>query len=223
MAAAIAHEVNNPLESLMNLVFLARQSCTANLEAQGYLLTAEGEIERISHLARQTLGYYRETASPSEVYLHELIENILTIYGSKLFAHGISVESHFNDLRKISVRRGAMLQAFSNVIANAIDSMQRGSKLTVSLHETMTVGGEGIQAVIRDQGTGISQENLEKIFEPFFTTKGDLGTGIGLWVTKQLVEDRGGQIAVASSTEPGKSGTTVTISIPFANPKMNLT
>lgn len=111
-----------------------------------------------------------------------------------------------------------MLQVFSNILANAIDAMRQGGKLTISLRKTIALDGDGIKAIIRDQGTGISQENLERIFEPFFTTKGNLGTGIGLWVTKQLVERRGGQIAVTSSTEPGKSGTSVTIYIPFASP-----
>jgi PAS domain S-box-containing protein len=219
MAAAIAHEVNNPLESLMNLIYLARQNCSASPKAQDYLLTAEGELERVSHITRQTLGYYRDTGSPSEVYFHDLIENVLGVYQSKLLASGISVESSFNDLRKIFVSRGEMLQVFSNVIANAIDAMKEGGKLSLSLRNITVRDGDGIQTIIRDDGVGIGREDLEKIFEPFFTTKGDLGTGIGLWVTKQLVEARGGQITVTSSAERGKSGTTVTIYIPFATYK----
>jgi PAS domain S-box-containing protein len=219
MAAAIAHEINNPLESLMNLIFLACQSCAASPKALNYLLTAEAELDRVSHIARQTLGYYRDTSSPSEVYLHDLIENVLTVYHAKLRTNGISVESSFNDLRKISVSQGEMLQVFSNVIANAIDAMREGGKLRIALRKTTGLDGDGIQTIVRDEGIGISHENLERIFEPFFTTKGNLGTGIGLWVTKQLVERRGGQIAVTSSTEPGKSGTSVTIQIPFVSPE----
>jgi PAS domain S-box-containing protein len=219
MAAAIAHEVNNPLESLMNLIYLARQNCAESPKAQDYLLTAEDELERVSHIARQTLGYYRDTGSPAELYLHDLIENVLTVYRSKLLGSGISVESSFNDLRKISVSRGEMLQVFSNLIANGIDAMKEGGRLFISLRKTTAVHGDGIQTVISDDGIGISPENLQRIFEPFFTTKGNLGTGIGLWVTKQLVEGRGGQIGVSSNTEPGKSGTRVTIFIPFATPK----
>jgi signal transduction histidine kinase len=153
------------------------------------------------------------------VHLHDLVENVLRVYHSKLLASGISVDSRFNDLRKICVSQGEMLQVFSNVIANAIDAMKEGGRLFVSLRKTAPSGGDGIQTIIRDEGLGIRQDNLERIFEPFFTTKGDLGTGIGLWVTKQLVERRGGQISITSSTEPGKSGTAVTIYIPFVNPK----
>jgi PAS domain S-box-containing protein len=216
MAAAIAHEINNPLESLMNLIFLARQNCPDGSKGNRYLLTAEEELERVSHIARQTLGYYRDTGSPAEIHLHDLIQNVLTVYNSKLISAGISVDTRFDDLQKITVSKGEMLQVFSNVIANAIDAMPHDGRLAISARKLMNAGSDGIQVVVRDSGTGISQENLPKVFEPFFTTKGDLGTGIGLWVAKQLIDTRGGQISISSTTEQGKSGTTVTIFIPFA-------
>jgi PAS domain S-box-containing protein len=223
MAATIAHEINNPLESVMNLIYLARQHSASSGKAHQYLLTAEEELERVSHIARQTLGYYKDTGSPSEVYLHDLIENVLAVYNSKLMASGIAVDLQFNDLQKLVASKGEMLQVFSNIIANAIDAMRQGGSLKISTRKLIGSSGDGVQAVIRDNGTGIKQEHLEKIFEPFFTTKGDLGTGIGLWVARQLVERRGGQISVASSTERGHSGTTITIFIPFATPVSRLT
>jgi signal transduction histidine kinase len=179
---------------------------------------AEEELERVSHIARQTLGYYRDAGLPSEVFLHELIENVLTIYRSKLLAYGISVDTQFNDLQKILVSRGEFIQIFSNLIANAVDAMPNGGLLHISIRTLISSTGDGIQVVIRDSGTGIRSDLLGRIFEPFFTTKGDLGTGIGLWVTKQLVEKRGGQISVASNTEPGKSGTVVSLFVPFSAP-----
>ncbi len=215
MAATIAHEINNPLESVMNLIFLARQHSAADAKAVQYLLTAEEELERVSHIARQTLGFYRDTGSPVEVYLHDLVENVLTVYNSKLIASGITVDTRFNDLQKVLVSRGEMLQVFSNIIANAVDAMRHGGSLKISIRNLRGAVGDGAQIVIRDSGTGIRQEYLEKIFEPFFTTKGDLGTGIGLWVAKQLVEKRGGQISIASGIDAGNSGTSVTIFIPF--------
>lgn len=218
MAAAIAHEINNPLESLINLIYLARKTCVGNEKGLGYLLTAERELERVSHIARQTLGYYRDTGAPKEVFLHDLLDNVLTVYNSKLVGKGISVERRFNDLRKITVSQGEMLQVFSNVILNAIDAMTAGGLLSIHARKISGTEGDGMQVVIRDQGVGIQQDHLEQVFEPFFTTKGNLGTGIGLWVAKQLMERRGGQISITSSTAPGSSGTLVTIYLPFAQP-----
>jgi PAS domain S-box-containing protein len=215
MAAAIAHEINNPLESLINLIYLARQNSPPEGKVFKLLITAEEELERVAHIARQTLGYYKDTGSPTEVYIHDLFENVLQVYDSKILATGINVDAQFNDLQKILVSKGEMLQVFSNLIANSIDAMQQGGVFSISTRKTFTAAVEGIEVVIRDSGVGIEQEDLARVFEPFFTTKGDLGTGIGLWVAKQLLERRGGKIEIASSTLPGKSGTTITIFIPF--------
>lgn len=166
----------------------------------------------------QLLGYYRDTGLPSEVHLHELITNVLTVYNAKLVANDIAIETRFNDIQKIKVSRGELLQVFSNIITNAIDAMQGGGKLDITTRKISGQIGEGIQTTIRDNGVGIPQEHLERIFEPFFTTKGKLGTGIGLWIARQITGRRGGQISVASSTERGSSGTNVTIFIPFAAP-----
>ncbi len=214
MAAAIAHEINNPLGSVLNLIYLARQEGTSVQEIQNYLATAESELERVSHIARQTLGYYRDTGSPSEVYLHDLIENVLSVYRNKLLAHSIALQACFNDLRKISVHPGEIVQVFSNVISNAIDAMPKGGRLSIAINQTGRTDQEGLQVVVSDTGQGIRRDHIGKVFEPFFTTKGNLGTGIGLWVTKQLVERHGGQISISSSTEPNDSGTAVTISLP---------
>jgi PAS domain S-box-containing protein len=222
MAATIAHEINNPLEAVMNLIFLARQHSGADGKVHQYLLTAEEELERVSHIARQTLGYYKDTGSPTEVHLHDLIQNVLTVYNSKLLGTGITVDTRFNDLQKIVVSKGEMLQIFSNVIANSVDAMRQGGSLYIFVRKFAGPSGDGIQAVIRDSGTGIKPEHMERIFEPFFTTKGDLGTGVGLWVARQLIERRGGQISVASSVEKEHGGTTITIFIPFAFPAPQL-
>lgn len=215
MAAAIAHEINNPLASIMNLVFLARQEESSTEEVRNYLATAESELERVSHIARQTLGYYRDTAKPSEVHLHKLMEDVLSVYRTKLLSHGITSETRFNDLRQVCIRSGEIIQVFSNVVSNAIDAMPQGGRLTISTISTKKGDQEGLQTVVSDTGHGIARENIGKVFEPFFTTKGNLGTGIGLWVAKQLVERHGGQISISSSSESGNSGTVVTIYLPF--------
>jgi PAS domain S-box-containing protein len=218
MAASIAHEINNPLESLINLIFLARMSSQPDSKTQKYLLTAEEELERVSHLARQTLGYYRDTSAPAEVQLHELLRNVLTVHNSRLTSAGIAVDLRFNDNEKIVAKKGELLQVFSNVIANAIDSMPEGGTLHIETRRVVTPRGEGLETIIRDSGVGIKSQDLSKVFEAFFTTKGERGTGIGLWVSKQLIESRGGDISLASNAGQHQSGTTVTIFVPFALP-----
>jgi PAS domain S-box-containing protein len=218
MAATIAHEINNPLESVVNLVYLARTSGAID-QTCSYLLTAEKELERVAHIVRQTLGYYRESAAPVRVDLRELAEDVLLVYQRKLTTNGISVDCRFDKHRPIVANKGELVQVLSNVVANAIDAMPLGGVLHVQIGETANSGREGVKIVIRDEGAGIRQDHLAKIFEPFFTTKGNLGTGIGLWVAKQLMEKHQGQIAVTSCTDPGNSGTTLFLFLPFPEPK----
>jgi PAS domain S-box-containing protein len=215
MAAAIAHEINNPLASVLNLIFLARQSDSSREEIQGYLATAESELERVSHIARQALGYYRDTGSPSEVRLEDLAERVLGVYRNKLLALGIVVDAKYNHVRLIKVRSGEIVQVLSNVISNAIDAMPQGGRLMICTTQRSDGEREGIEVFVSDTGHGIRREDLNKVFEPFFTTKGNLGTGIGLWVARELTEGHGGQISISSNTEPSDRGTTVKIYLPF--------
>ncbi len=217
MAATIAHEINNPLESVLNLIFLARQSSPASSKARQYLQTAEQEIERVSHIARQTLGYYRDTGKPIEVRPHELIQEVLSVYQTKLRERAISIECQFDQCPSITARKGELIQIFSNIIANSIDAMPNGGLLQIMVKERENAENSEVEISFRDAGTGIEKEHLDRVFEPFFTTKGDLGNGIGLWVVKQLVEHHGGRIEMASTTDAGNSGTTVHIFLPFTN------
>lgn len=216
MAATIAHEINNPLEAVMNLVYLARQSSSADSDAHRYLVTAENEVERVSRIARSTLGYYRDQGTPSEVYLRELMEDSLGVFASKLAGRRIAIESSYCQSRPILVSKGEMMQIFSNIISNSIDAMNHGGLLRIGVAESRGPNGDGLQVTIEDNGTGIGEQHIAKIFEPFFTTKPDVGTGIGLWVTKRMIESRGGQITVSSCTTPGNSGSQVTIDLPYA-------
>ena len=143
------HEINNPLESLVNLIFLARESTTPGSKARAYLLTAEEELERVSHLALQTLGYYRDTNAPKEVLLHELIRNVLTVYNSRITGCGISVDLRLNDLEKIVASKGEMLQVFSNVIANCDPpNLPQGEDLAV-LRTKRNLGYPGVGSETR--------------------------------------------------------------------------
>jgi PAS domain S-box-containing protein len=212
MAATIAHEINNPLDSVTNLVYLARTGVAANSRVLPYLLTAERELDRVSHIARQTLGYYRDPGSPSTIHLEQLLEEVLSVYRFNLLAANVAVDCAFGHQQTIQASRDELMQIFSNLVLNAIDAMSDGGVLTITTRE---VGGDGIEISVRDKGTGITPENLERIFEPFFSTKGERGTGVGLWVARQLLEKRGGSINIASHTEFPRNGTTVTVFLPF--------
>ena len=217
MAATVAHEINNPLEAVLNLMFLARSSCPPGSETHGYLETAEAELERVSHIARQALGFYRDTGRPTEIVVDELLKNVLAVYRSKLKFRNIALRCQFTALHPLKASRGELLQVFSNIIANSIDALEPGGSLYIETREMADAGTAGIQILVRDEGSGIEAEHLARIFEPFFTTKERHGTGIGLWVAKQLVEKHKGRITIASSTEAGHSGTEVSIFLPFVN------
>jgi PAS domain S-box-containing protein len=216
MAASIAHEINNPLEAVLNLIYLARSN-SSNPEVKAYLNTAESELVRLSHIAKQTLGFYREQNSAALVSLTELVGNVLKIYSTKLQEAGVAVETRFESARQVVVRKGEMMQVISNLVTNAMYAMSPGGTLRVAIEEGSCDGRDALALSIEDNGRGIPAENLQRVFEPFFTTRGSIGTGIGLWVAKQFIAGHSGTIEVQSSTEPSSHGTKFLISLPFEN------
>jgi PAS domain S-box-containing protein len=213
MAATIAHEINNPLEAVMNLLFLLRPKVTDE-EGRNYLATAESELGRVSHIAKQTLGYYREHAAASLASLTQIAEHAITIYEPRCTAGGIAIEKSLLSSRKVAIRRGEMMQVISNLIANAIYAMPDGGILSISVRDT-TTPAEGVVLHIADNGAGIAPEVLPKVFDAFFTTRTTVGTGIGLFIAKNFVEGHGGAISIESHTQPEKQGTNVRIFLPL--------
>jgi PAS domain S-box-containing protein len=213
MAATIAHEINNPLEAVMNLLFLLRPKITDE-EGISYLTTAESELGRVSHIAKQTLGYYREHAAASLASLAEIAEQAITIYEPRCMAAGITIEKSLSSSRKVVLRRGEMMQVISNLIANAIYAIPAGGTLFISVSDT-TTPADGVAMNIADNGDGIAPDVLPKVFDAFFTTRATVGTGIGLFIAKNFVEGHGGQISIESRTQPEKHGTTVRIFLPL--------
>jgi PAS domain S-box-containing protein len=212
LAATIAHEINNPLESVMNLLYLARISRNATPETiEQYLLTAEQELTRVSQIARHTLGFYRETSVPAQVDLSRVLDDVLTVYQSRLQASHIEVIRNFQSVPHLQAIRGELHQVFSNLVSNAVDAMRGGGRLRLSLSEK----GRGVKVVVEDNGSGILADHLHKLFEPFFTTKASVGTGLGLWVVKQFVEQHGGTISVESNTDAIDHGTKFIIFLPL--------
>jgi signal transduction histidine kinase len=197
----------------MNLLYLLRPMIT---EAKGiqYLNSAEIELGRVSHIAKQTLGYYRENASASSASLAKIIDHAIAIYEPRCNAAGIEIRKHLDSERKLFLRRGEMMQVISNLIMNSIYAMPQGGILSISLADAEDPA-DGIVLTIQDNGTGIEAQVLPKVFNAFFTTRSTLGTGIGLFVAKQFVEGHGGQISIESNTSVSDHGTTVRIALPL--------
>jgi PAS domain S-box-containing protein len=212
MAATIAHEINNPLEAVINLLFLLRSKVTDE-EGINYLATAENELERVAHIAKQTLGYYREHASASLTSLETITEHVLTIYEPRCTAAGITIRRLLSASRKVFLRRGEMMQVISNLVVNAIYAMPTGGTLSVSVCDSESPA-DGVALTITDTGVGIASDVLPKVFDAFFTTRATVGTGIGLFVAKQFVEGHGGQISIDSLVEPERRGTLVRVFLP---------
>jgi PAS domain S-box-containing protein len=215
MAATIAHEINNPLESVTNLLFLLR-SKIVDEEGMTFLSTAENELGRVSHIAKQTLGYYHEHAAASLASVEQLVEHVLAIYEPRCTSVGIKIERYLLPSRKVFLRRGEMMQVFSNLITNSIYAMPDGGTLALSVCDTDSPA-DGVEITIADNGVGIPAEVLPKVFDAFFTKRPAVGTGIGLFVAKQFVEGHRGQITIQSDTEPERRGTVVRVFLPLHN------
>jgi PAS domain S-box-containing protein len=215
MAATIAHEINNPLEAVVNLLYLLRPMISDS-KGINYLDSVESELARISHIAKQTLGYYRENASPSSSSLSDLVQHAITIYEPRCKAVGIAIKKSVDSSRKVNLRRGEMMQVISNLISNSIYAMPSGGVLSVSVNDTKSPL-DGIVLTIQDEGFGIAPENLPRVFDAFFTTRSTVGTGIGLFVAKQFVEGHGGRIEIESKSGAADHGTIVRVFLPISS------
>ena len=213
MAATIAHEVNNPLEAVTNLLYLLRAKITDD-EGRGFLATAEDELGRVSHIAKQTLGYYREQAAASLASVSDIAEHALTIYEPRCTAASITIRKSISPSTKIVLRRGEMMQVISNLIVNSIYAMPHGGTLSISVCDASSAGND-VLLTVEDDGVGIAPKDLPKVFDAFFTTRTTVGTGIGLFVAKQFVEGHGGRISIESDSESEKHGTTVRVFLPL--------
>jgi PAS domain S-box-containing protein len=214
LAATVAHEINNPLEAIGNLIYITKGMPDLPVEAAEHLALAEHEVARISHITRQTLGFYRESNVPGQVEMHALVDSVLKIYSNKFKTKNITIYREFGDCPHIQGLDGELKQAVANLISNAADAVSQNGTIRVKLECLESPNGQLVQVTIEDDGPGIGAEHRDRIFEPFFTTKKDVGTGLGLWVTKEIIDRHGGTIHVDSRANKSSSGTVFNVQLP---------
>ena len=219
LSATVAHEINNPLEAVGNLIYIAKSSPAVPADVVQHLTLAEQELERVAHITRQTLGFYRESNEAEPIDIPALIDSVLRLYSNKLDAKNIRVVREFAECPPMMGIAGELKQVVSNLVSNAVDAVTAYGTIRIRLMRSENKRGNAVQLVIEDDGPGVSPENVERIFEPFFTTKKDVGTGLGLWVSKEIIERHGGTITVGSKNgSSGAAGASFVIHLPCDPP-----
>ncbi len=219
LAATIAHEINNPLEAVTNLVYLAR---TANSQdvAREYLGQAESELARVSAIASETLKFYRQPNQATETSIPEILKSLVVLYRDKIATSRVELRMDFADVPPIVAFAGELRQVFSNLLTNAIEAAG-GARIEIRLrHGRDRSGRKGVKLLVADTGTGIPESVRSKIFEPFVSTKATGGTGLGLWVSSEIVRKHGGSIRVRSCSRPDRHGTVFCVFLPAITQSM---
>jgi signal transduction histidine kinase len=218
LAASMAHEINNPLESVVNLLYLISK-CSFPEESFKYTQMAMSELARVSEIVTQTLKFHRQQSKPGMVQITEIVESALALYQGRLISARIVIEKDFRECQPIFAMAGELRQMIVNLVGNAVDAMAiSGGTLKVRITNTRERSNgtrPGIRLTISDTGSGIHPEIKMKLFEPFISTKGDTGTGLGLWVSYGIVQKHGGTIQVKSSVIPRATGTVFSVFLPL--------
>jgi PAS domain S-box-containing protein len=210
MAASIAHEVNNPLAAAMNLLFLSVTNPALPADVRQYVVDAQAELNRIAHITRQTLGFYREQLLPGNVAVEEVVAQLCDVYKGRAAHNGVNIVLRIRrPVCEVFGNAGEIRQVLSNLLVNAMDSITGGG----TIHMRVVQTGLTVRITVADTGSGIEPRNLSRMFEAFFTTKKATGTGLGLWISRQIIERHAGKIRVKSKI--GK-GTVFTILLPTA-------
>ncbi len=213
LSATIAHEVNNPLEAVTNLIYLAKSDPNLSPETSVYLERADQELARLGAIARRTLTFVRSRSAPGPVSVIEIIDSVVAMFEPRCTARGASIAVGPTTDFSLAIPADDLRQILTNIVSNACDALpETGGRVQIDIIRVDAIASISI----RDDGAGIPPENLPRIFDPFFTTKGDVGTGIGLWVAKDLAEKNGGRIAVETTHLPDGFRTLFRIDLPYS-------
>jgi two-component system CheB/CheR fusion protein len=217
IAASLAHEINNPVEALLSLLYLLEAKVPLAEKGHQYLALAREEIKRISQILHRAMDDFRNTQGPEETNVPELLRSVLEFYRSRFESHGISVNASYCKNGNIFGYPRHLRQMFTNLLLNAADAMPAGGKMqakVLEVHEWRGQKRRGLRIVLADSGKGIPAKDLPRILDPFFSTKGAAGNGIGLSLVNNTVQKHHGVLRVRSSTKPGRSGTVFAIFLP---------
>ena len=220
LAASIAHEINNPLEAVTNLLYLMRGELRPE-DNKRLLAEAEQELARVTEITKQTLRFYREPAQPIPTEVASVLDSVLKLYASRLLGANVTVHREVLATSAFVLSTpGEFRQVLANLIGNAIDAMRSGGRLRIRVadHHTPGHAQDCVRVTIADTGSGVPQDVLPTIFEPFVTTKGETGTGLGLWVTSEIIKKNGWSIGVRSSRHSRHAGTVFSIVMPKLAP-----
>jgi two-component system, NtrC family, sensor kinase len=215
LANAIAHEINNPLEALINLIYLGGRTHSLE-EVHGLLASADVELARIARITKQALAFHRDTQVPVAVDVGDLIADIVDLFEKMAAAHKVHLAFDRQDVPMIYAFPGQLNQVFGNLIRNAVEAAPPQTAVVLRLRSIRRGEREGVRLTVHDRGKGISKEIQRSMFDPFFTTKALRGSGLGLWVSKSLVVRHEGTIRFRSSERPGRSGTIFEVFLPIA-------
>ena len=216
IVASLAHEINNPLQALRNLLYLIGSEATLAEKGRHYLAQAHEETQRISQILHAVMEF-RDTGKPEETNVPELVRSVLDFYRSRFVSQGISVDTRYCPAVTLPAYPQQLRQMFSNLLLNAADAMPGGGRMyaRVSMgHEWRDQERRGLRLTFADSGSGIAAKDLPRILDPFFTTKGPAGNGLGLSLVKNSVQKHHGVLRVRSSTKAGHSGTVFSIFLP---------
>lgn len=214
LASSIAHEINNPLEAITNLLYLMRKSDSMD-EMQDYARMAQEELYRVTEITLQTLRFHRQQSKPAEMDMAELLRTVMALYTGRLLVRDVRIEMKLIDAPSVLCLEGEIRQVVNNLVRNALDAMSNGGRLLIRLHAQTSwkSGRRGVRLTVADTGEGISPKIMAHLFEPFQTTKELTGTGLGLWVSKGIVEKHGGRLVTRTRRGPAH-GTVFTLWLP---------
>jgi PAS domain S-box-containing protein len=217
LASSIAHEINNPLESVMNLIYLAQQAKVPG-DVQRYLQAADEELKRVSLITAQSLRFYKQSTRPTAIYPAELMDSVSSMYAGLMENAHVSLQRRYRSKRTIVCLESEIRQVLNNLVRNAIDAMRSGSGTLMLRNREATdwrSGAGGVAITVADTGSGMSAETAGNIYKAFFTTKGIGGTGLGLWISSEIVGRHKGRLLVRSSQREGRRGTVFVLWLPF--------